>query len=92
MEKTISIQIVGAEQVIDSALDAFVRQHGWTDTINGEPNPVSKTDMARSVLMKFITETVSAYTSEQAAKAAREQAAVQTADALRTAAMSLELR
>ena len=76
--KTITIEITGDGDIIEAALDSFVRQQGWTDTVmlEGEtvPNPVSKADAGRQAIMRFIMENVAAYNGEAAAIAAKAQA------------------
>jgi hypothetical protein len=82
--KTINLAITGNEAVIDAAMDAFVRQNGWT-----EESEQSKNEKAREVLRGFIMETVTAYNINQAQIAAREAAAAQTAAALDLTTMVL---
>lgn len=91
MDKTVTMAITGDEQIIDSALDAFVRQHGWVDTINDSPNPQTQTEAARAILLRFILETVSTYNADQAAKLARTDAASQTEAALYSTVMTLDV-
>jgi len=88
-DKTINLEITGDEAVIDAAMDSFVKQNGWTEQVNGEPNPVSKENKAREVLRAFIMQTVAAYNINQAQIAAREAAAAQTATALDLTTMTL---
>lgn len=83
------MDITGDESIIDAAINAFVRQHGWTDEVNGEPNPVTKTEAARTILLQFIMDTVTAYNTEQAAAAARIAAAEATETALYSTVMTL---
>lgn len=82
--KTINLAITGVAEVIDAAMDAFVRQNGWT-----EESEQTKEEKAREVLRNFIMQTVEAYNVNQAQIAAREAAAAQTAAALDLTTMVL---
>ena len=84
--KSIVITITGDAAIIDPALDAFAKQHGWT--LESEK---TQEDYARDVLLRFIVETVSAYNSCQAAMAASQQAASQTQEALYNTVMTLSV-
>ncbi len=83
-DKTINLAITGVAEVIDAAMDAFVRQNGWT-----EESEQTKEEKAREVLRAFIMQTVEAYNVNQAQIAAREAAAAQTAAALDLTTMTL---
>jgi hypothetical protein len=88
--KTISINIEGEDAVINSALDSFVRQHGWSEMLsNGEPNQITAIQAARNVLASFITQSVAAWNGEVAARVARQEAAAQTEEALLGTQMKL---
>lgn len=91
-EKTITIEITGDEAVIVPALDAFVKQYGWTEEIDGKPNPETKEVKARAILRQFMIEVIKAYNIKQAEKLAREQAGSQTDSALDLTVMTLEVR
>ncbi len=82
--KTINIAITDNEAVIDAAMDAFVRQNGWT-----EESEQSKNEKAREVLRDFIMETVTAYNITQAQNAATQAAKAQTAAAFDLTTMVL---
>jgi hypothetical protein len=68
--KTVRIAMSGPGEVVDTCLDAFVRLHGWTDTVGGEPNPVSQAEKARRVLFAYILDSVKFYQRQQAEAAA----------------------
>ena len=88
-DKIITIEISGEGAVIDAALDAFVKQNGWTEEVNGEPNPVTKMDKAEAVLKSFFGQTVTAYQVNEAARVARELAAEESAAALDLTTMTV---
>jgi hypothetical protein len=91
-QKTVTIAIVGDQQLIEGALDAFARQHGWQATMAEAEPPVTREEFARSVILKFITDSVTIYQADQAAQAARQQAAAATEQALMTGAvLTLEI-
>jgi hypothetical protein len=83
-DKAINLAITGDEAVIDAAMDAFVKQNGWT-----EDSTQTKEQKAREVLRVFIMETVTAYNINAAQIAAREAAQTQTAAALDLTTMTL---
>lgn len=83
-DKTINLAITGDAAVIEGAMDAFVKQNGWT-----EESEQTQEEKAREVLRAFIMETVRAYNINQAQFAAREAAASQTAAALDLTTMTL---
>jgi hypothetical protein len=83
-DKTINLAITGVAEVIDAAMDAFVRQNGWTTE-----SEQTQEEKAREVLRGFIMETVQAYNINAAQIAAREAAAAQTAAALDLTTMTL---
>ena len=86
MDKIINLQISGVAEVIDAAMDAFVKQNGWT-----EESEETKEKKARLILRAFIMETVSAYNINQAQIQAREAAQAQTAQALDLTTMILTI-
>lgn len=88
-DKTITIEITGEETVIDAALEAFVKQNGWAEIVNGEPNTVTQMDKAEQVLKSFFGQTVTAYQTNMAADAARQLAAEQAAAALDLTTMTV---
>lgn len=89
-DKTVNLEITGNEQVIDAAMDAFVKQNGWVETLpNGNANPQTKEQKAREVLRAFIMQTVEAYNVNQAQIAAAEAARAQTGAALDLTTMVL---
>ena len=83
-DKTINLAITGNEAVIDAAMDAFVKQNGWTPE-----SEQTQEEKAREVLRSFIMETVQAYNINAAQIAAREAAAAQTLAALDLTTMTL---
>jgi hypothetical protein len=85
-QKIINLQIFGEAEVIDAAMDAFVKQNGWT-----EESDETKEDKARLVLRAFIMETVKAYNINQTQIQAREVAEAQTASALDLTTMILTI-
>lgn len=83
-DKVINLAITGNAAIIDAAMDAFVKQNGWT-----EESEQTKEQKAREVLRAFIMETVTAYNINQAQIAARESAQAQTEGALDLTTMTL---
>jgi hypothetical protein len=83
-DKTINLAITGDETVIDAAMDAFVRQNGWT-----EESTETMNEKAKEVLRAFMMQTVEAYNITQAEIAAREAAVAQTAAAFDLTSMVL---
>jgi hypothetical protein len=84
--KIINLQISGVAEVIDAAMDAFVKQNGWS-----EDSEDTKEDRARSILRAFIMETVTAYNINQAQIQARQIAEAQTSQALDLTTMILTI-
>lgn len=82
--KTITLEITGEDAVIDAALDAFVRQYGWT-----EETEETQVEKARAVLRGFIMETVKAHNIKAAEDLARSAAATETEAALDTTTMTV---
>ena len=83
MPPTKILDIINAPNVAikNRVVEAFAGQHGRPDEIvdpanppNKIPNPQSKDDFMREVMIQFIRETVEGYEGESAADAARDVA------------------
>lgn len=53
-------------------VDAFASQHNYQATINGSPNPETKSQFARRIVREYIVRTVQAQEAEAAIQAARD--------------------
>jgi hypothetical protein len=97
-DKTVTIEVTGPDVVIDGALDAFVRQHGWADSVGVDekgqpvPNPETKELKARTVIRQFMIDSIKAWNIRQAEVAARAAAVGASESALDTTKMTLELK
>jgi hypothetical protein len=83
-DKTINLAITGDGTVIDAAMDAFVKQNGWT-----AESTETQEHKARDVLRAFIMQSVEAYNINQAKDAAAAAAKAQTEAALDLTTMTL---
>jgi hypothetical protein len=68
-DKTITITMTGPEEIVLPSLDAFVRQHGWS-----EGHPLAPVQFARQVLREFILAGVRSFSVSQAQALAGQQA------------------
>lgn len=89
-DKTIKIELIGEQSLIDGGIAAFCLQHGYQLTVeNEEGQEVQNTqpflDYARGVLSNFMRDSIKAYNIEQARLAAEQaalDAATQSLDAI----------
>ena len=80
-DKTITLNISGDEAFVDSGLDSFVRESGWSEqSINENGDPISQIDFAKEILSEYFRSKVSKHNAKQAALTA-ENAARQASDA-----------
>lgn len=84
--KTLTLELTGPAAVIDAALDAFARQHGWRDADADGP----QADFARLALRRFLLESVTAWNVRAAQLAAADAAAGQTEAAMDLATLTLD--
>jgi len=68
---TISITINNAQ--LATVVDAMASVNNYQDLINGLPNPESKNDFARRMLVEYVKNTCKAYTTSQSVEVARTQ-------------------
>lgn len=92
--KTISVSISGESGIIDGLLDAFARQSGWTETIEGDngqqvPNPTTRKDIAAAAIKGFVSESVIAFNAQRASEAAKAKAGRDTIKAMGQASFEL---
>lgn len=86
-DKAITVTFTGDNTIIDTALDAFVRAGGWTDTISIDTgkgpqdisNPESQNECAARIMSSIFLGQVKSYQGLQASKQA-EAAANRQAD------------
>lgn len=88
--KTITIAIIGPEEVVTPSLEAFARKYGWHEAmVDAEGEPVTKESVARLAIRQFIMDTVKSYNIEQAQIAAAAAAEAATSEAIDLTALTL---
>lgn len=89
-QKKLVLELVGEDVVIDGAVDAFVRQNGWTEeSKDADGNPISKNEKARLVIRQFFLDTVTAWNVEAAKQTAANAAVQQTQTIIDLAELTL---
>lgn len=88
-DKTVTVTITGPEEVMDPAIDSFVRQYGWTEEVDGVPTTETKEERARAILRGFMIDVIKAYNIKQAELFVRETATTQSDQALDATTMTL---
>lgn len=93
-DKTLTLTVTGDQAVVDDALDAFARHHGWVEQVtdsNGITinNPVSKLQQTENVLRAYIAGGVQEFRKVAAAEAALAAAEAATGAALDTIILGL---
>jgi hypothetical protein len=71
---TISITVNNAQ--LATVVDAMASVNNYQELIGGEPNPESKSDFARRMLVQYVREVCKAYKVSQSVETARVQALV----------------
>lgn len=66
------IKLTVPDAQLDRVRNAFCAVNGYQDTIDGQPNPVSKNQFLKQQLMAFVKSTVKSYEESQAAKTIQE--------------------
>lgn len=81
--KRLVLTFEGKAETVDAAVDAFVRQYGWTpETVDAEGNPVTQQEKARQIIRQYFLDTVTAYNVERAKELAASQAKTATEQAM----------
>lgn len=74
--QVISFTITGTQANLTAALDSFVYQHNYQDTLaNGDPNPESKLDFFKRKVREFAKDSIKAYNIRTSADTAKATAA-----------------
>jgi hypothetical protein len=76
---SIVITMSGEQSIMLRKMLAVAKQNGWTEEVNGEPNPVTAMAKAESVFRNFFEQTVSAFETNEAVNVVRLSAAEQSA-------------
>jgi phosphoglycolate phosphatase-like HAD superfamily hydrolase len=69
----LTLTLEGDSELIAASMNAFARAHGWT-----EESEITQSEHSANVIKAFLRESITAYTSNQAAEAARQAAIAQS--------------
>ena len=67
---TLNLSVTVPDAQATAILNDFCMYNGYQETINGQPNPQTKAQFAKSVVISFVRESIKAQRATAAAQAA----------------------